>query len=97
MALKFPSCTCTAWLCPGLVKKAQAVCDAAVVKGSWKKPGLFSIDFVFAVCCTTAEANGSRPRRKMMERKKLLRRILHVQMLLLELGALLHGSPDEPL
>ena len=36
------------------VKKAQAVCDAAVVKGSWKKPGLFSIDFVFAVCCTTA-------------------------------------------
>ena len=31
--------------------------------------------------------DGSRPRRKMMERKKLLRRILHVQMLL-ELGAL---------
>ena len=35
--------------------KAQAVCDAAVVvvvvvEGSWKKPGLFSIDdFVFAV------------------------------------------------
>ena len=32
-----------------------------------------------------------------MKRKNLLQRYLYVQMLLLELGALLNGSPEEPL
>ena len=76
-------------------------CYSDAELSSWKKP-LFSrlavtkrIDFVFVWALLSWPGSsvelvcldGSRPRRKMMERKKLLRRILHVQMLL-ELGAL---------
>ena len=87
--------------------KAQAVCDAAVVvvvvEGSWKKPGLFSIDdFVFAVAaalglgCEWFEAQTKNDGKKEVASKNFARAkhcLLPAWLCSFAAGLLLHRCP----